>query len=415
MWLNRFGSIGSSSGRTMYYVEFNPDDPGGASMKESSIGIVGSLYAGAAANDGLYIGQDSYSLGFIAENPLNSSFGEIRFSSTTLQTDSSLFWNGGNYPGIGIVFEAPGQTRVYFYNNGSIVYDCILEDYFAGPYTLAASLDQTSALALRNTLLLTVSSWIIGPTELPAGRNSRVFNNLTSFLDQNSGTVTSSVTINKGSVPYHTPFVTNTTITQIEEEPPGWGFASTNAIINTENNRLATLITSGGLTGTVGGNNLSKIKSNTKIYLELNIDNFGNHAIGQGFHNALSSTLNSSWIRFWVTAGRIYLGINSNTTAYNIDSLAGGNFVSCWAIDTVSGKVWIRSNNNAWYGGGDPTLGTSPTFTANITGWAPYGEGYIISGGPLPNADARIAYDTDLSFAPAILNYSPPTGFTNFT
>lgn len=33
------------------------------------------------------------------------------------------------------------------------------------------------------------------------------------------------------------------------------------------------------------------------------------------------------------------------------------------AIDPVVGKVWVRKNDAAWMGGGDPVAGTSPTFT----------------------------------------------------
>ena len=212
MWLNRFGITGNpSGGSVMYFVEFNPDDPGGASMGESVVGFVGASYPGAITYDGLYIGQDSDSIGFMAGT---STEGSLRRGSSVIYQGTDIYWNGGSTLGLGIVFDTNTRTHVYFFLDGVNKYDFILEDYVnPGPYKIAASIDQDSALNLNIKLIPSASDWVFTPT-LPIGINTiGSIRNLTSFLDENSGTVTESGTkILKGTVATNTPYVTNTII-----------------------------------------------------------------------------------------------------------------------------------------------------------------------------------------------------------
>ena len=213
MWLNRLGVTGVNNS-IMYFVELDPTDPGGASMGSCAVGFVGSTYPGAASNDGRYIGQDSNSIGFLAGATHGALEGILRWSNGTLYQSTDIWWSGSAYLGLGVVFEATNRTHIYFYLYGVEKYDLYLEDYMVGPYKIAASLDLTSPLDVNIKLI--PSNWNYPPTILPNGiTNVSPINGLTTFLDENSGTVTGSGTeIFKGTVGSATPFVTNTIIAQ---------------------------------------------------------------------------------------------------------------------------------------------------------------------------------------------------------
>ncbi|WP_129586502.1 DUF7483 domain-containing protein [Pseudodesulfovibrio hydrargyri] len=63
--------------------------------------------------------------------------------------------------------------------------------------------------------------------------------------------------------------------------------------------------------------------------------------------------------------GNLYLyhaGGSSNLGAWG-DAYAWDVFGL--AVDPATGNAWVRKNDSAWFGGGDPVAGTSPTFSAN--------------------------------------------------
>jgi hypothetical protein len=100
------------------------------------------------------------------------------------------------------------------------------------------------------------------------------------------------------------------------------------------------------------------------------------------------------------TAGNdLYLYNNGN--GINMGAWGDTDDVAVYgiAVDPELGKVWVRKNNSAWFGGGDPVAGTSPTFTTD-TGLA------------LP---AVSVYDSTTScvcdFGQNGYSYSAPSGF----
>ena len=70
--------------------------------------------------------------------------------------------------------------------------------------------------------------------------------------------------------------------------------------------------------------------------------------------------------------------VNSYSGSGNVGGFVATNRI-CVAVDTATRKVWIRKNNDAWAGGGDPTTGTTPFKTLT-------GAGDIVPYADLQNA-----------------------------
>jgi hypothetical protein len=198
----------------------------------------------------------------------------------------------------------------------------------------------------------------------------------------------------------------------------GWGVVTSPAELISLN---LVRLNSGISVGRAGGNESSRIPTNRKVYLELqSIAGYGVQT-GPGFHNPStpSSTLNSSWVRFYTpnpnpdagTNEDWYLGINSNTTAYGEGAtgwngeLAGSPTLTGWAIDTIAGKIWVTMNGSYWLGGGNPGTGSSPTFTVNLANYTLFSEGFYASAGTIGISYAKVEYNY------SNFGYTPPPGF----
>ena len=70
------------------------------------------------------------------------------------------------------------------------------------------------------------------------------------------------------------------------------------------------------------------------------------------------------------------------------------------ACDPSAGKMWLRLNGGPWFGGGDPTAGTSPTYSGLTgtlyAGACPWGLGHVIA----------------MRFDPASFSNPAPSGFS---
>ena len=163
--------------------------------------------------------------------------------------------------------------------------------------------------------------------------------------------------------------------------------------------------------GEAGGNILTAIPANKKIYFEMRRAG-GTAAFNAGFglHNALSGSLGSQWIRSWRSGaladgpfrGNVYVGSNASPVAYTITDEGDMRF----AVDTINGRVWMSYGpSGTWYGGGDPAAGTSPSFNIDVTGWYLYASAYYLSCG---TGSAFIGgfFNTASEFL-----YTPPNGF----
>jgi hypothetical protein len=199
----------------------------------------------------------------------------------------------------------------------------------------------------------------------------------------------------------------------------GWGVVTSPASLISLN---LVRLNSDTSVGRAGGNESSRIPINRKVYLELQSIGGAGVQTGMGFHNPStpSSTLNSSWVRFYTpnpdpsagTDETWYLGINSNTTAYGENATgwypfqnAGAPVLTGWAIDTIVGKIWVTMNGSNWLGGGDPGSGSSPTFTVNLANYTLFSEGFYISAGSIGIANAKVEYNY------SNFGYTPPPGF----
>ena len=203
---------------------------------------------------------------------------------------------------------------------------------------------------------------------------------------------------------------------------PGWGVVTSPASLISLNLVSLNLVGTGSV-GTAGGNESSRIPINRKVYLEL--ESIGGEGVqtGIGFHNPStpSSTLNSSWVRFYTTNPNPdantnedwYLGINSNQTAYGEGATgwsappqtAGAPGLTGWAIDTIAGKIWVTMNGSYWLGGGNPGTGSSPTFTVNLANYTLFSEGFYASAGTIGISYAKVQYN----FSNFV--WTPPPGF----
>jgi hypothetical protein len=131
--------------------------------------------------------------------------------------------------------------------------------------------------------------------------------------------------------------------------------------------------------GEAGGNILTAIPANKKIYFEMRRaagPNPGAFNAGFGLHNALSGSLGSQWIRSW-RSGALASGDFEEIHTWDqmllqklMQLLTSNESDMRFAVDTINGRVWMSYGpSGTWYGGGDPAAGTSPSFNIDVTGW----------------------------------------------
>jgi hypothetical protein len=137
-----------------------------------------------------------------------------------------------------------------------------------------------------------------------------------------------------------------------------------------------------------------------KHYCEFQVLVGGGNGIILGITNAAHSLNthlgNATGSMGWQIQGSVY---GPGTTGMTGLTYAAGDIL-CLAIDVPNKRAWIRKNDGAWAGGGDPAAGTSP---------------------------ATWAFTGDVYFAPSIINntnsvlvnsglgqttYSAPSGFS---
>ena len=160
------------------------------------------------------------------------------------------------------------------------------------------------------------------------------------------------------------------TDTGVGEEVRG-NFATWNPL-NRMSGSIAT-ITDGNLraapsSGTIASTSI-QIPTTGKWYAEIELTNgqfpqigIANNTFNGGGNNTgnYGTYFNGSYFVF-------YNGSQSNVGNINGISTTT-NDVAIFAIDSGNGKVWlgrIRSGTTTWLGGGDPSLGTSPTFSSS--------------------------------------------------
>jgi lysophospholipase L1-like esterase len=175
---------------------------------------------------------------------------------------------------------------------------------------------------------------------------------------------------------------------------------------------------------TTGGGSVLTVlgKSTGKVYFEVQPDQF--YATNSGYLTGISAGTgtqasfpgasgagaNSRGLASTTTGSDTWLnGASSNNSAGGAANLS---HYHKWAIDIDAGKAWCAISNRssgAWIGGGDPALGTSPTFTftANST---------VYPMACPRRGNATISTDRNRlvgKFDPASWTGTPPTGFAN--
>lgn len=71
------------------------------------------------------------------------------------------------------------------------------------------------------------------------------------------------------------------------------------------------------------------------------------------------------------------------------------------AVDISSGKIWFSISNGTWLGGGNPTTGTSPTYTG-------------VTGTLFPIISVNTNSICTVNFGATSYTYTPPIGFGNW-
>ncbi len=150
-------------------------------------------------------------------------------------------------------------------------------------------------------------------------------------------------------------------------------------------------------------------KSSGKLYWELAPSIFG--ALGQSVGFGFCTTATGLTGFIGATAGAYALlgpgdglgeaalynnGSQIQSSAYRF---VDGN-VLCFALDIDASKLWIRVNAGSWFGGGDPAVGTSPTWAVPAAG------SYVIAGTPY-----EPGHSLTLNTHPSQLVHAAPSGF----
>ena len=105
------------------------------------------------------------------------------------------------------------------------------------------------------------------------------------------------------------------------------------------------------------------------------------------------------------------LSINGTATTNSAYAFIPGDRIGL-AIDGATGKGWVRKNGGAWIGGGNPTTGTSPSFTFTPAADWVFSHVNYTCGAAGTQVNARIypSAATQLTAAPSgFLPYAPST------
>lgn len=189
-------------------------------------------------------------------------------------------------------------------------------------------------------------------------------------------------------------------------------------IVLTNGNRDAYSTTGagGGIVLSVSG------KTSGKFYAEVErIQNYTpDHTAGPGLHREtsglttyLGSTANG-WGVYSASSGNGSRTFN-NATAANIDTGSGTSAIGQRfriAADLDNGRLYLaisNRNSGAWIGGGDPALGSSPTYT-----FTPGGDTFYLAACPL-RGDFTNPKNWLRLVLPASWSFSPPAGFGIWT
>jgi hypothetical protein len=88
---------------------------------------------------------------------------------------------------------------------------------------------------------------------------------------------------------------------------------------------------------------------------------------------------------------------NNNTTGYTGTAISVGQ-TRCFAYDSATGKLWVRTNNGSWENSGDPVAGTNPFVTLSTSySYFPYAANYQST--------------STTNYGQRPFAYTPPTGY----
>ena len=128
--------------------------------------------------------------------------------------------------------------------------------------------------------------------------------------------------------------------------------------------------------------------------------------------NAGASTGNNAYAVYANGSNGLWFASNSNGTASNAFDTAGD--IALFALDVDNVKFWIGRNRGGtvtWVGGGDPYLGTSPTFSGTGGGGV-YATSLNLSTNTwFPYAEAGGTVTCSFNFGQRPFDTNPPTGF----
>lgn len=156
------------------------------------------------------------------------------------------------------------------------------------------------------------------------------------------------------------------------------------------------------------GNAVTDTSISGKTYFEVTLGNSAstvNNAVGISDLTSLTTSRyvgdSTSSVGIWPGGSN---GVFYNTSKIFTPGLSLGSVRVGVAVD--GRKVWIRANGGAWYGGGDPALGTSPTATLS-------GTSALRVMGTSRNPNTASGDYITLCSAPSEITGTPPSGFSN--
>lgn len=145
-----------------------------------------------------------------------------------------------------------------------------------------------------------------------------------------------------------------------------------------------------------------------KTYFEMDLTtlNSSGASLGAGVADASTSLSTyagstTSGVELWLPSGGVYF---NGAVVITGTSHGNGTYRYGYAVDVPTRKIWILDvTTGAWVGGGDPTLGTSPTVTLAGTG------ALFAACTPFSNSPTQAI---TLISNPASMTGTIPSGFT---
>jgi len=218
---------------------------------------------------------------------------------------------------------------------------------------------------------------------------------------------------------------------------------ATDQSIDTPTNNFAILMPHAVLSGAIMSQAATKIHSNasayrtsylsimatstTKLYFEV-YPEAADQLFSVGLRNSASSNFStenscSNTARYCILNN----GAGTRVTRFNNTDTNSRTADASWdviqtAFDPATGKLWF-GRNNTWYGGGDPSAGTSPTYTVSSLSGAGINWVFDVSGGGSASAElflgtGQFASPTSTAItlpyrsdAGGYFVYAPPTDF----